>query len=307
MTCRDYQHQIVFFLYEELPERERAELDAHLLGCTGCKEAFDEQAGFHRVLGEDAAGWDVPADLLVESRRSLYNELDRIERPRKWWHIPTFSVVLTPMRMLESAALIAMGLALGVYVTQQQPSPTAVNIPGQPSVMSTIPPNGTVSNLRIVNADMASGNVELAGEVVQPLRLQGKMEDETVRGLLFSALQDASNPGSRLRAIEVLSQKSGDQAVKEILIQALVNDDNPSVRMKALEGLKPFAGENDVRQALVQVLANDQVAGIRVGAIEALTQYSKDDQVARTVREVTKDDDNAYIRSIGLRFVGDQR
>jgi hypothetical protein len=50
--------------------------------------------------------------------------------------------------------------------------------------------------------------------------------------------------------------------------------------------------------------ANDQVAGIRVGAIEALTQYSNDEQVARTVQEVTKDDDNAYIRSIGLRFVG---
>jgi len=306
MNCREYQHQIVFVLYEELPEQERAELNGHLLDCAGCKEAFEEQIGFHRILGEDAAGWEVPADLLVESRRSLYNELDRIERPRKWWHIPTFSVVFTPMRMLESAALVAMGLALGVYVSQQPAAPTAVNTAAQSAVMSTIPPNSTVSNLRIVNAD-AGGNVELAGEVVQPLRLQGKMEDETVRGLLFSALQDASNPGSRLRAIEVLSKESGDQAVKEVLIHALVNDDNPGVRLKALEGLKPYAGEGDVRQALVQALANDQVAGIRVGAIEALTQYSNDDQVARKVREVAKDDDNAYIRSVGLRFVGDQR
>ena len=78
------------------------------------------------------------------------------------------------------------------------------------------------------------------------------------------------------------------------------------MRLKALEGLKPFAGEETVRQALVHALANDQVAGIRVGAIEALTQFSADEQVARTVQEVTKDDDNAYIRSIGLRFVGNR-
>jgi hypothetical protein len=304
MSCRDYQHQIVLSLYEELPDGDRLALEAHLDLCSECKEAFDQQQNLHHVLGEDAEGWEVPADLLVESRRALANELDRFEQKRKWWHIPTFSVVFTPMRLLESAALVAMGLALGVYVSQQQaPVPVATTAVA-PTVVDAIPPNGTVSNLRIVNADTTTGNVELAGEVVQPLRWSGKMEDETVRGLLFSALQDASNAGSRLRAVEVLAQKPGDQAVKEVLIHALVNDENPGVRLEALKGLKAFAGEETVRQALVHALANDQVAGIRVGAIEALTQYSNDEQVARTVQEVTKDDDNAYIRSIGLRFVG---
>ena len=95
-----------------------------------------------------------------------------------------------------SLRVVAMGLALGVFVSQQQAVPTEITptVPN-PAFMSTIPANGTVSNLRIVNADTATGNVELAGEVVQPLRLSGGMEDETVRGLLFSALQDASNAG----------------------------------------------------------------------------------------------------------------
>jgi hypothetical protein len=306
MTCRDYQHQIVLDLYEELSERERVALEAHLNECADCKEAFEDQKNLHHVLGEDAEGWEVPSDLLVESRRSLANELDRVERKQKWWQIPAFSFVFTPMRMLESAALIAMGLALGVYVSNQQTATPTVATNTPPTIMQSIPPNSSVSNLRIVNADTTTGNIELAGEVVQPLRLSGRMEDEVVRGLLFSALQDANNPGSRLRAVEVLAQKPGDAAVKEVLIHALVNDDNPGVRLKALEGLKPFAGEDTVRQAFVHALANDQVAGIRVGAIEALTQFSADEQVARTVQEVTKDDDNAYIRSIGLRFVGNR-
>jgi hypothetical protein len=206
MSCREYQHQIVLFLYEELSERERTALDAHLNECSGCKEIFEEQQSLHHVLGEDASAWEVPADLLVESRRALYDELDRVEEKahkRKWWHVPTFSVVFTPMRMLESAALIALGLALGVFVSQQQAVSTEVaSTAPDPAFMSTIPANGTVSNLRIVTADTATGNVELAGEVVQPLRLSGRMEDETVRGLLFSALQDTSNAGSRLRAVK---------------------------------------------------------------------------------------------------------
>ena len=129
MSCREYQHQIVLFLYEELSERERTALDAHLNECSGCKEVFEEQQSLHHVLGEDASEWEVPADLLVESRRALYDELDRVEEKahkRRWWHVPTFSVVFTPMRMLESAALIAMGLALGVFVSQQQAVPTEI-------------------------------------------------------------------------------------------------------------------------------------------------------------------------------------
>src|SRR5262245_59221984 len=108
MNCRDYQHQITLLLYEELPESDRAALVAHLRQCDSCKHTYEEQEGMHVVLAEDAAAWELPADLLVESRRSLANELDTIERKRSWWRIPAFSVVFTPMRMLESVALIAM-------------------------------------------------------------------------------------------------------------------------------------------------------------------------------------------------------
>src|SRR5207244_11101066 len=83
--------------------------------------------------------------------------------------------------------------------------------------------NGTISNLQVVNSDPVTGQVELAGEVSQPLRFQGKMEDDTVRNLLFSALRDANNPGSRLKAVDVLSQKPTDESIQEPLINALVS------------------------------------------------------------------------------------
>jgi hypothetical protein len=302
MNCRDYQHQITLLLYEELPEAVRSGLEAHLQQCESCRHAYEEQEGMHVVLSEDAAAWEVPADLLVQSRRDLADNLDRLESKRSWWRIPAFSVVFTPMRLLESAALIAMGLALGVYVSNQPSVQQTASVPPQ-DLISVIPRDGSVSNLRIVNANPSTGNIELAGEVVQPLRFQGNMGDDTVRRLLFNALRDASNPGSRLRAVEVLTPEATDEAVRDALINALVYDDNPGVRQAALEGLKQHISEEHVKAAFMHSLANDDNAGIRVGAVEALTR-SKDAKLAETIQELTKEEDNPYIRMKALQFVG---
>jgi len=307
MSCRDYQHEITLLLYDELPESTRVELETHLQSCAPCHDAYESEKTMHSVLAEDAARWDdLPSDLLVESRKALADELDRIERKRSWWRVPAFSVVFTPMRLLESLALIAMGLALGVYVSNQRQvgSQIAATTPSQEQI-SGIPRNGTISNLQVVSADPTTGQVELAGEVSQPLRFQGKMEDDTVRSLLFSALRDANNPGSRLKAVEVLSRKPTDESIEEALINALIYDGDTGVRARAIEALQNFAGEQHVRAAFMHTLENDTDAGIRVKAIDALmARNSRDRELAKSLEAVTKKDDNPYIRSKVLEFVG---
>lgn len=308
MSCKDYQHQITLLLYEELPESAQAELETHLHECAHCQETYESEKSMHSVLADDAAQWNnIPSDLLVESRKALADELDRIEGKRRWWRVPAFSVVFTPMRLLESTALVAMGLALGVYVSnQRQPpaQPLAVN-QVQAGPLSAIPSNGTVSNLQVVNADPATGQVELTGEISQPLRFHGKMEDDTIRNLLFSALRDPKNPGSRLNAVEALAQKPTDESIEEALISALLYDGDAGVRMRALEALRKFADEQHVRAAFMHTLESDDNAAIRIGAIDALTaQNSNDPELAKNLEEVTKKDDNPYIRSKVLQFVG---
>jgi hypothetical protein len=304
VNCKDRHHEITLLLYDELAEEPRRELEDHLLECQACKEVFDSERAMHSALADDTAGWDVPSDLLIESRRALADELDRADKKRSWWSVPTFSVVLTPMRLLESAALVAMGLALGVYVSSQQ----ARRVPTVPSpaiAETPIPQNGTISNLQVVNADPATGQVELAGEVSQPLRFQGRMDDTTVRQLLFSALRDGNNAGSRLKAVEILAQKPTDEMIEEALISTMVYDNDAGVRMRALEGLKTFANEQHVRAAFIHTLQNDDNAGIRMGAIDALMERNgKDPELIEKFTEVTKSDDNPYIRTKALQFVG---
>lgn len=302
-------------LYDELPESARLELEAHFRDCSDCNEAFESEKSFHAVFADDTAmSWDVPSDLLVESRKALADQLDRIEHKRSWWRMPTFSVVFTPMRLLESAALVTMGLALGVYVSNQQvkvaPS-VASSQGGQAAIenqVGAIPRNGTISNLQVVNADPVTGQVELAGEVSQPLRFRGRMEDPTTRQLVFSALRDMNNPGSRLKAVEILSLKPTDESIEEALIGAMVYDGDPGVRMRAAESLKTFAHEQHVRAAFMHTLENDAVPGIRVEAINALTAgNAKDVELANRLQEVTKRDDNPYIQNKVLQFVSTSR
>jgi hypothetical protein len=304
-NCKEYQHQITLLLYEELAEGAGPELETHLRECASCQSVYESEKAMHAAFADDTASWDVPSDLLVESRKGLADELDRIEKKRSWWRMPAFSVVFTPMRLLESAALVAMGLALGVYVSNQQRinNPGSSNPSGQ-EIQAAIPQNGTISNLQVVNSDPSTGQVELAGQVSQPFRHQGRMDDDTVLQLLFSALRDADNPGSRLKAVEVLSQKPNNETIEEALINALVYDGDPSVRVRALEGLKKFANEQHVRNAFMQALKNDDSPNIRVQAIDALmATNAKDPELARNIEEVTKKDDNAYVRNKALQFV----
>jgi hypothetical protein len=309
VECKENQDRIVLFLYEELTEREQTELENHLQECAVCNESFEQQKSFHAALAEDAGPWNVPSDLLVESRRALANELDRIERKpwnRGWWRLPSFSFVVTPMRLLEWTTLVAVGLAVGVYVNSSGFHPAS----SPSSILSGASGSGseTVSNLRIVNSDTATGNVELIGDMVRPMHFQGNIMDESVQQLLVGAMRDGRNPSSRMSAVELLSRQPDSRQVKEALIRALIEDDNLGVRLKALQTLKPFANKDkDVQAAFMNALAYDEAAGVRVQAIEALRSLAHDDSVSKTVQEVTKDDDNPYIKLQAIQFVGNSQ
>jgi hypothetical protein len=305
MECKENQERIVLFLYEELTDHEQTQLETHLQACGACNDSFEQQKEFHAALAEDSGPWNVPSDLLVESRRALANELDRLERKpwnRGWWRLPSFSVVVTPMRLLEWSTLVAVGLAAGVFINSSglrsgSSSPASFGMSGSGSE--------AVSNLRIVNSDAATGNVELVGDMVRPMHFQGNLQDDVAQQLLVGALRDGRNASSRMSAVEVLSRKPDDEQIKEALIRALIEDDNAGVRMKALQTLTPYATtDKEIQAALLNVLANDSVAGIRKTAIDALQGLANDDSVAKNVREATKNDDNVYIKIQAVQFGG---
>jgi hypothetical protein len=202
-----------------------------------------------------------------------------------------------------------MGLALGVYVSNHQAPPVESTAVALESSLG-IPQNGRVSNVRIVNANAGNGTVEFTGDVVQPLRFSGRMEDDTTQRLLFSAVQDSTNPGSRMQAVEVLARKSTELPVKSALIHTLLKDGNLGVRLKALEVLKPFAGEADVRAAFVEALKIEPNDGVRVQLVDSLAPFTNSEADANRIEEATRHDDNIYVRLKGqdlIQLVGTRR
>ena len=302
MNCRERHHDIVLFLYDELSNHTRNELRAHMDDCTACQEFYENEKQLHFSLTDDFSTWEVPSDLLVESRRSLSEELDLIDQKRFRWRMPSMVAPFLRMRLLESAAFVSIGLAVGVYVMAQRPVPTPA--PPQQNQATLIPRNATVSNLRITEADPTTGQIELVGEMVQPIQLRGSLEDESVRDLLFGALRSPNNPGVRLRAVELLSRNPRDASVKELLIGSLLSDENIGVRLQALEGLQAFAAEGNVRRALKYALENDENPGVRVKAIEALTPLTAEEAMDGIVRERVRNDPNSYVTMRALQFVG---
>jgi len=298
MNCKERQHDIVLFLYEELGEPEQSDLREHLTHCAACQTFADTERRLYAQLTSDFSEWNMPPDLLVECRRTLSDELDRIEARRTWWRLPGWS---PGMRWLEAAALVSIGLALGVYVSSQQATPGELF---DPAVAIPFSDDVEVSNLRIVEANPLTREVELEGEVISPLRLQGRLEDANVQQALFSALSAPTNPGERLRVVEFLAPNARDAVVQEALIGSLLHDNNPGVRLYALQGLKPFAASEEVRTALLYALENDDNPGIRVEAIDALTPLTQDEAMEEVVQEAVRADPNAYVRMRALQYVG---
>jgi len=303
MNCRDRQHDIVLFLYEELENDARQDLRGHLDECSTCLEFYAREKQMQVELTEDFSDWEVPADLLVECRRELTDELDRVELRRSWWKPSGF---VSRMRLLESAAMLSVGLAAGVYVTNHLDTalpPTDDSMTAMMAMMA-MSDDAAVANLRIIGSDLASGQIELAGEMVQPMRVEGSIQDENVRQLIFGAMQSQSNPGFRLRAVELLAQNSRDPNIKEVLVGTLLNDDNAGVRLYALQALQAFSEEEDVRQALKYVVATDDTPGIRVQALDALAPMSEEEAMAAFNQEAVRENPNEYIQMRELQFVG---
>lgn len=300
MNCQQRQHDIVLFLYDELTGSNLQDLRTHLDSCATCRAFYEHEKELHFDLTEDFSEWEVPADLLVECRRGLSESLDQTESRRAWWKGAAFAGVFSRMRLLESAALVSMGLALGVYVTNQVNTPQSE--PANDVV--TIPEDASVSNLRIVAANTESGQIELAGEVIRPMRMTGNLEDPSIREFLLGVMQSQNNPGSRLQVVELLSRQSRDPGIKEALINVLLNDDNPGVRLSAIDALHRFSEEEDVRQTLKYVLANDDNAGIRVQAIEALSPMTHEEAMDAVIQEAVREVPNEYVRIRELQYVG---
>jgi hypothetical protein len=91
-------------------------------------------------------------------------------------------------------------------------------------------------------------------------------------------LQNDSNPGVRLKALDGLSGfVKQDPQVRDEVLRALISDDNPGVRLQALRLVEPMKSDSNVRAVLAKLAQTDQNVSIRTQARAMLAQMPEMD------------------------------
>lgn len=296
MDCRSVEERLPLYLYEELAEAERAELDAHLAACPACAGALAELRRLHGAL-ETRPKLEPSPDLLARCRLDLDEALDR--ETTGWRALVRSGFGLWPIgatfRVSTALAVLLVGFSMGWAVRQQtapQPAPRAADT--QPWIGADLT-GLRISGISRVSPDPNTGVVQITMDAERRLTLEGSVDDPRIQQVLLYAVKNYDNPGIRHDTLEILRSRSTDPAIREALLYALRHDPNDGVRLEALQAVRELAWSPEVRAALLAALQKDTNPGVRVAAINVLLEHAHE-EVLPALQAVAEQDSNPYVR-----------
>ncbi len=301
MNCEWVQQNVTLYLYHELPDDARFELEQHARRCRECAAVVAEFEALHRQL-DLLPKAEVTPNLLASARLELQERLETAEQLEGWRRL-----VLDPVAWLHrwrfSPALAAVIFIVGFGSGLGAMYRVTGGIRGGAAVVTA--PAGaqpraeaSISGIRAIQQEPGTGRVNIQYDKTTPEQAQGSLNDPEIQQLLLYAARNNYNSGVRMDSIDVLRQKPEDGRIREGLVFALRYDSNPGVRMKALEAVTPYVrGDIRVRNAVLETLLNDNNPGIRLGALHALEAVRADTSVRQGLRQLAKDDPNPAIRT----------
>jgi len=290
MDHRNFKDWIYLAVANELDDDSMNMLAEHVHDCEECRADFDE---LKQTVALANIGAVTPSDrLLIEARKdlqeALFNEpamtsvLNWTNRPvepkekqsfnlREW-----FSNLAGPKLALGgAAAAIVVGFFAG-YLAFGGGDSIVPSAPTNPFISQAQQNAGSmITNVRFIETDQRTGELEVQYDLVRPVRLRANPEDSRMQQVLSQALLNEQNDGVRLAAInamEDVAPASRENRVKGALIEAVMSDSNPGVRRQALVALAKFPFDDDIKNACLFVLKNDTNPGMRVGCINLLAQ-----------------------------------
>ena len=216
-----------------------------------------------------------------------YNLTKRIFIPRQpAWAVATYVMV----------AFLIGRLALPTLQTVSAPITTSP----QPDVMQLLESGAlSSSDIDIYQNDAQSVNFNLQAK--NDFSVQGGLNDETIRQILYYMLKNDSNPGKRLKAINLLSEAQPVEAGRIVLISSMLTDPNPGVRLRAAKSLNAYESDKTLRNACVKVLFEDENEAVRMAALGILSKTPTED-IIPALQIIKRMDKNEFIRDQARRI-----
>ncbi len=299
MKCEWVQENVVLYVYDELPDDARHELEQHVARCATCMAEVQAVKAFRSDMAKVAVQEPSP-NLLTDSRMKLQEALESAEQggwfsrlvfePMNWLNQVRFAPAL-------AAAIFIVGFAGGIGATYKMMKGTpAVEGPsGTPNSPAAV---ASVSGVSSIIQQPGSNQVTIKYDTVVPQQATGSFGDPQIQQLLLYAARNNFNPGVRMDSVNLLTQQPNNAHVRDALLYALRYDSNTGVRLKALDGLGQYVkSDTQVRDTVLEALMSDTNPGIRIEALRLLDPVRADSSVRIVLQRLAQKDENRYIRS----------
>jgi hypothetical protein len=305
MNCEWVKENAALYIYEELGDDQRHELEQHLERCPACKQEIAAARDFKMTMS--ALPLEEPSpNLLAASRMRLQETLETATQSHGWSRF-AFDLAgwLQQVRLSPAltVALLILGFGAGTMTTYQMMKGRLGT--NGPTILSKGDlNNAAIADIRGIVKDPSSNNVQIKYDRLVPDQTQGSLDDPAIQQLLLFAARNNTNSGNRMDAVDLLTQKPDDSKVREALIYALRYDKNVGVRLEAMQALKPFVKEDvRVRDAMLEVLMGDSNPGIRVQALGAVKAVRQDASVRAVLMQLAEKDANTFIKNESKRVL----
>jgi HEAT repeats/Putative zinc-finger len=297
MKCEWVKQNIVFYVYDELPDDARHELEQHVARCRDCAAEVESVKQLRTDFAQFSVEEPSPG-LLAASRMRLQEALESAEQGG-WWSRLVFDPVhwLNQIRFAPAlaAAIFIVGFAGGIgasyKVLRGNPAETPTSTSATPSLAS-------ISGINSISQQPGSNQITVKYDTVSPQEAHGSLSDASIQQLLLYAARNNFNAGVRMDSVDLLTQQPNNQHVREALLYALRYDSNTGIRLKALDSLGPYVKDDvQVRDAMLESLMSDSNPGVRIEALHLLQPVRADSSVRIVLERLAAKDDNRYIRS----------
>jgi hypothetical protein len=303
MNCNWVQQNVVLYIYDELPDDARHELEQHIERCQDCAVELESTRKFRSQFAQLPAREPSPS-FLAASRMRLQEALETAEQGG-WWSRLIFDPVawLNQVRFAPAlaAAIFIVGFAGGIGATYKMVKQPGVS-PGPGPITTT---EASISGIESVSQQPGSNQVTIKYQTVSPQEAQGSLSEPKIQQLLLYAARNNFNPGVRMDSVDLLTQQPANAHVREALLYALRYDSNTGIRLKALDSLGPYVKDDvQVRDTVLESLMSDANPGVRIEALHLLEPVRADSSVRIVLQRLAEKDENRYIRSRARTLIG---
>ncbi len=301
MKCEWLRENIVLYVYGELPDDARHELEQHVARCADCAAELKAEQDFHALLARDRAADPTP-NLLAASRMRLQEALETAQQggflsrlvfdPAHWLRQVRFSPAL-------ASAILIIGFAggIGTMYKVRPAEPIATTAVAKQDHPQT-PADVSIAGISSITQEPGTNQINIKYNTLAPQEVQGSLNDQRIQQLLLYAARNNYNSGVRVDSVDLLAQRTNDLQVRDALIYALQNDTNPGVRLKSLTALGTYVkDDSNVRDAILRSLVNDANSGVRIEALRLLEPVEADGSVRGVLMTLAAKDQSQYIRS----------